>query len=73
MKRYVRKGCKVFVVYIMEDKGKNNQLNVEDIPILKYFKDIFPKYIPILHMKRYIDFTMDFVQGQCQHQNIPIK
>ena len=71
MKRSIRKGCKVFAVYIMDDK--DNKLNVEDIPILKDFKDIFPKYIPILPMKRYIDFTMDFVQGQCEHQNIPIK
>ena len=41
MKRFVHKGWKVFAVYIMDDREKNNQLNVEYIPILKDFKDIF--------------------------------
>ena len=40
MKRYVCKGCKLFAVYIMDDKEKNNQLNIEDINS-KNFKDIF--------------------------------
>ena len=41
----------------------NNQLNVEYIPILKYFKDIFPEEIPELPLKKYIDFTIDLVPG----------
>ena len=28
MKRFVRKGCNFFAVYIMDDKEENNQLNV---------------------------------------------
>ena len=43
MKMSVRKGCKFFVVYIMDDKEKDNKLNIEDIPILKYFEYIFLK------------------------------
>ena len=35
MKISVRKGCKVFVVYIMNDKYNENKLKIEDIPILK--------------------------------------
>ena len=35
MKRFVCKGCKVFVVYVMDDKDKYNQLKIADIPILK--------------------------------------
>ena len=61
MKRYVCKGCKFFSVYIMDDKDKNSQLNVERIPILKDFKDIFSKEILGLLPKRDIDFTIDFV------------
>ena len=40
---YVRKGCNYFAIYVMEDKENDNQLKIEDMPILKYFKDIFPK------------------------------
>ena len=41
MKIYVRKGCKVFFFYVMDDKDNDNKLKIEDIPILKDFKDIF--------------------------------
>ena len=43
MKRSVCKGCKFFAVYIMDDREKNNQFNLEDIPFLKDFKDVFPE------------------------------
>ena len=39
-------------------REKNNQLNVEYIPILKDFKDIF-----LVPPKRDIYFTIDFVPG----------
>ena len=41
MKFIVHKGCKVFAVYVIHDKLKDNQHRIEDIPSLKYFKDIF--------------------------------
>ena len=41
MKKYACKGCKFFAVYLMDDKEKDNQLKIEDIPILKDFKEIF--------------------------------
>ena len=37
MKILVRKGCKVFVVYIMNDNENNNKLQLEDIPVSKEF------------------------------------
>ena len=61
MKRSVRKGCTVFVVYVMDDKDNDNQLKIEDILILKYFKDIFPEEVHELPPKRDIDFTIDLV------------
>ena len=52
MKRSVRKGCNFFEVHIMDDRVKNNQVNLEDIPILKYFKDVFLEEILRLPSKR---------------------
>ena len=45
MKKYVRKGCKVFVVHVMNDEfiNKEDKLKFDDIPILKEFFDVFPK------------------------------
>ena len=41
MKMFVHKGCKVFAVYVLDNKDKYDQLKIEDIPILKDFKEIF--------------------------------
>ena len=47
----------------MDDKERNNQLNLENIPISKDFKDIFPEEILGLPLKRDISFTIDLVPG----------
>lgn len=43
MKRFARKGCKVFVVYVMNDENmsKEHKLKLEDIPALREFSDVF--------------------------------
>ena len=56
MKISVRKGCKFFVVYIMNGNENNNKLKLEYIPVLKEFEDIFPKEVLELPPKRDIDF-----------------
>ena len=48
----------------MDNKEDDNQLKIEDIPILKYFKDIFLKEVPGLPPNRDIDFTFDLVPGE---------
>ena len=73
MKRFVHNGCKVFAVYIMDNKEKDNQLNIEDIPILKDFKDIFTEEIPKLPPKRDIDFTIHLVLGDEPSSKTPYR
>ena len=38
MKRLVCKGCKVFVVFIIDDKNNDNKIKIEDIAMLKDFE-----------------------------------
>ena len=61
MKRYVCKGCKVFFVYIRDDKDNEKKLKIEDMPILKEFEDIFLEEVPRIPLKRDIDFTIDMI------------
>ena len=44
MKKSIHKGCKVFVVHVMNDKhtNKEDKLKFDDIPILKEFSYVFP-------------------------------
>ena len=52
-------------------KEKNNKFNVEYLPILKDFKDIFPEEILGLPPKRDIYFTIDLVQGVVPTKKAP--
>ena len=45
MNRSLRKGCKVFTVYIMNDKENDMKPKMEDMLILKEFEDIFPEEV----------------------------
>ena len=61
MERSVRKGCKVFAVYIMNGNENDNKLKLEDILVLKEFEDIFLEEVPGLPPKRDIEFTIDLI------------
>ena len=63
MKISVRKRCKVFTIYIMNDNENNNKLKLEDIPVLKEFEDIFLEFVPGLPPKRNINFMIDLIPG----------
>ena len=63
LKRSIRKGCKVFVVYIMNNNKNDNKLRLEDILVLKEFEDIFHEEVLVLLPKRDIDFTIDLTPG----------
>ena len=71
MKRYVRKGCKVFAVYLIDDNEKYNQLKIKDITILKYFENIFLEEFLELPPKRDIEFTIDLVWGEVLASRAP--
>ena len=61
MKISVHKGCKVFVVYVMDDKDNENKLKIKDISVLKDFKYIFLKEVPGLPPKRDIYFIINLI------------
>ena len=65
MKKDVRKGCKVFVVHIINNKQiyKEYKLKFDDIPILQDFLDAFSEEIIGLPMKRDLDFMIELVSG----------
>ena len=50
-KRSIRKGCKVFVVYIMNDKETYIKPKLEDITVLNEFEDIFLEEVLVLPPK----------------------
>ena len=61
MKKAIRKGCKVFVVHIINNEqfDKEDKPRFVDIPILQDFSNVFPEEIPGLPPKRDLDFTIE--------------
>ena len=63
LKKAVRKGCKLFVVHIInnEHMDKKDKLKFDDISILQDFLDVFPKEILGLPPKKDLYFTIELV------------
>ena len=53
MKRSIRKGCKVFAAYVMDDKDKDNKINVKGIPRKVTIGEIYALQMKILVRKGY--------------------
>nr|GFC44504.1 putative reverse transcriptase domain-containing protein [Tanacetum cinerariifolium] len=62
---YMSKGCHVFLANITstkdEDKSKRKQL--EDVPVVREFLEVFPKDLPGIPLTRQVDFLIDLVPG----------
>ena len=60
-----RKGCKLFVVHISSDKGK--EVEDEDVlnryPVLQQFLDVFLEEIIEFPPYREVDFSIELVPG----------
>ena len=71
LKRVVRKGCKAFSVTVINEYNTNNRdkLKLEDILILRKYRDVFPKEILGLPPKRELDFTIEMIPGAVPAQN----
>ena len=75
LKKDIRKGCKVFVVHIINNEqiGKEDKQGFEDIPILQDFADVFLEEIPGLPPKRELDFTIKLVPGVVPNPKDPYR
>nr|GFA14596.1 reverse transcriptase domain-containing protein [Tanacetum cinerariifolium] len=63
--KYVKKGFPIFLAHIttkeVEDKSKRKRL--EDVPIVRYFPEVFPEDLPGLPSIRPVEFQIDLVPG----------
>jgi len=62
MKKYCRKGCSLYVIHVLESI-ENEKPNLKDHPILREYKDMFPKEVLGLPPRRDIDFSIELAPG----------
>ena len=75
MKKVVRKGCKVFVVHIInnEKSGKEYKSIFEEILILQYFTDVFMEEILGLPPKIDLDFIIKLLPRDVPNSKYPYR
>nr|GEZ86549.1 putative reverse transcriptase domain-containing protein [Tanacetum cinerariifolium] len=63
--KYIQKGCRVYLAQVTskkaEDKSEEKQL--EDVPIVWEFSEVFPEDLPGLPPARQVEFQIDLVPG----------
>ena len=69
-KKCVRKGCKLFSVNIWDVESDREQC-IEDFPILKEFKDVFPEEILRLPLKQDLYFSIELTLGSVPSSKSP--
>nr|GEU59575.1 reverse transcriptase domain-containing protein [Tanacetum cinerariifolium] len=56
-RKYVERGCHLFLAHVTEEKSKEKQM--EDVPMIHDFPEVFPKELPRLPPPRHVEFRID--------------
>ena len=60
-RRFLRKGCEAFLALVLDSKW--GQVNLENIPMIKEFFDVFLEELSGLPPKREVDLSIEVVHG----------
>ena len=60
-RRFLRKGYEAFLALILD--SKREQVNLENIPVIREFPDVFPEELPGVPPERDVDLSIEVVQG----------
>ncbi|GKC17423.1 putative reverse transcriptase domain-containing protein [Tanacetum coccineum] len=70
-RKYVKRGCHLFLAYIMEKKSKEKRM--EDVLVIYDFPKVFPKELPRLPLPRQVEFQIDLVSGAAPVVHAPYR
>ena len=56
-RRFMRKGCETFLVVILD--SKRGQVDLEKIPVVREFPDVFPEELPSIPLERDVDLAIE--------------
>jgi hypothetical protein len=72
MKKYCRKGCSLYSIQVLESV-EDDKPNLEDHPILGEYKDVFLEKVPVLPLRRDIDFSIELTPGAVPTSRMPYR
>ena len=67
----MRKGCETFLALILD--SKRGQVDVEKIPIVREFLDVFPKELPGILFEMEVDLSIEIVLGTTPMSRAPYR
>jgi hypothetical protein len=62
MKKFCKKGCPLYSIQVSESI-ENDRPSLEDHPILRDYRYVFPEEVPGLPLRRDIDFSIKLAPG----------
>ena len=68
-RRFMRKGCEIFLVVILD--SKRGQVDVEKIPVVREFPNVFPEELPGIPLEREVDLAIEIVPGTVPMSRAP--
>jgi hypothetical protein len=72
VKKYWRKGCPLYAIQVL-NFVENDKPSLENHPILREYKYVFPKEVPGLPPRRDIDFSIELVPGEVPMSRTPYR
>jgi hypothetical protein len=73
LKKCIRKGCQVYAIQVMNLLEKEDMHKLEDVVVLREFRDMFVEEIPELPPSREIDFSIDLLPGSTPISKSPYR
>ena len=67
----MRKDCETFLALILF--SKRGQVDVEKIPVVREFPDVFPKEFPCIPLEREVDLSIEIVLGTTPMSRAPYR
>ncbi|GKF12708.1 putative reverse transcriptase domain-containing protein, partial [Tanacetum coccineum] len=73
--KYLLKGCHVFLVYVTIKKAeyKSEEKQLEDVPIVRDFLEVFPEDLPGIPPTRQVEFQIDLILGAAPVARAPYR
>ena len=70
-RKIMRKGCETFLALILD--SKRGQVDVEKIPVVREFPDVFPEELPGIPLEREVDIAIEIVPGTVPMSRAPYR
>ena len=68
---FLRKGCEAFLALVLD--SKRGQVNLEDIPVIKEFPDVFLEELSSLLPEREVDLSIEVLPGKTPIYKAPYR